>query len=422
MPACYCAQTVNETPEPLFPEPVNPSSDPQRETPDVYSTQMPAAPGLSTRHIAAAAGAGVVYLLMFILGGEFGAFAVTGLFAIPFVILAVLAYSAELKSRVARALTMIYWFVVNSATALVAILVTIAAIALPALGPITEFDPAAVQAASEKFPTLEQGLRILGAVLGLLIAGGISLACFLPAIRRKAAVLTNTDPHSFVHATALATVMAVTLMCLIPLVAVGEPPLLPMLQVDGGMALPPDDEQLRSTFYMLVWGFPAAFVAVGYPQRRTLREAQHRLGLERPTLRQLVFSAVMVGALLLVMPLLGHGIELLWKALGWPITDEEAIKQLFSFTAGPIAAFIASVVAGLGEEIVFRGVLQPRLGILLPALMFTSVHAFQYNFDALIQVFLLGVLFGLVRNRTNTTTSALIHFGYDFVLLTTTIE
>jgi membrane protease YdiL (CAAX protease family) len=204
--------------------------------------------------------------------------------------------------------------------------------------------------------------------------------------------------------------------------AVGEPPLLPMLQVDGGMALPPADEQLRSTFYMLVWGFPAAFFAVGYPLRRTLREAQDRLGLQRPTVRQLLFSVVMVGALVAVMPFLGHGIEFLWKALGWPITDEEAIKQLFGFTAGPFAAFIASVAAGLGEEVVFRGVLQPRLGILLPALMFTSVHAFQYNFDALVQVFLLGALFGVVRNRTNTTTSALIHFGYDFVLLATTIE
>jgi membrane protease YdiL (CAAX protease family) len=388
---------------------------------DVYPTQSPAAPGLSTRHIVAIAGMGLVYLLMFIVGGELSAFAGTGLFAIPFVILALLAYSAEWRSRLAKAATLIYWFVLNCATAFVAISVTILAIALPAIGPIAQFDPATVEKVSERF-TGEQGLRILGALLGLLIAAFISVACFLPAIRRKAAVLINTDPRSFVHAIALATVIAITLMCLIPLMAVGEPPLLPMLQVDGGMALPPADEQLRSTFYMLVWGFPAAFFAVGYPLRRTLREAQDRLGLQRPTVRQLLFSVVMVGALVAVMPFLGHGIEFLWKALGWPITDEEAIKQLFGFTAGPFAAFIASVAAGLGEEVVFRGVLQPRLGILLPALMFTSVHAFQYNFDALVQVFLLGALFGVVRNRTNTTTSALIHFGYDFVLLATTIE
>jgi len=84
---------------------------------------------------------------------------------------------------------------------------------------------------------------------------------------------------------------------------------------------------------------------------------------------------------------------------------------------GSRRATIAAVVAGFGEELVFRGVLQPRLGILLPALMFTAVHALQYNFDALLQVFFLGIVFGVIRRRTNTTTSAIIHGGYDFVLL-----
>jgi membrane protease YdiL (CAAX protease family) len=49
--------------------------------------------------------------------------------------------------------------------------------------------------------------------------------------------------------------------------------------------------------------------------------------------------------------------------------------------------------------------------------MFTSVHAFQYDFDALLLVFLLGVVFGFIRNKTNTTTCALIHGGYDCVLV-----
>jgi membrane protease YdiL (CAAX protease family) len=101
------------------------------------------------------------------------------------------------------------------------------------------------------------------------------------------------------------------------------------------------------------------------------------------------------------------------------LTDEEAIKELFGFTAGPVGAIVAAVVAGFGEELVFRGVLQPRLGIFLPALMFAAVHALQYNFDALLQVLFLGVVFGLIRKRTNTTTSAIIHGGYDFVLLLT---
>ena len=63
-----------------------------------------------------------------------------------------------------------------------------------------------------------------------------------------------------------------------------------------------------------------------------------------------------------------------------------------------------------------RGVLQPRLGLLLSNLFFTGLHALQYNWDALVTVFVLGLVFGLVRNRTNTTTSAITHGSYDFVL------
>jgi membrane protease YdiL (CAAX protease family) len=119
---------------------------------------------------------------------------------------------------------------------------------------------------------------------------------------------------------------------------------------------------------------------------------------------------------------MGVGIESIWKTMGWQGTDGELIKELFGFTAGAVGAVIASIVAGLGEEIVFRGVLQPRLGIFLPALMFASVHAMQYDFDALIQVLFLGIVFGIIRKKTNTTTSAIIHGGYDLVLLLTTVH
>ena len=101
--------------------------------------------------------------------------------------------------------------------------------------------------------------------------------------------------------------------------------------------------------------------------------------------------------------------------MGWQTTDQEAVWKLFSFALGPVGAVIVAVTAGVGEELVFRGVLQPRIGIILSSLLFTSVHAFQYNFDALVQVLLLSFTFGIVRKLSNTSTSALIHGGYDFI-------
>ncbi|WP_054848560.1 CPBP family glutamic-type intramembrane protease [Methanoculleus chikugoensis] len=80
---------------------------------------------------------------------------------------------------------------------------------------------------------------------------------------------------------------------------------------------------------------------------------------------------------------------------------------------------MASVAAGgFGEEVSIRGLLQPpRFGILLPALLFASLHAFQYSWDGLISVFLAGgIVFAYIRQYTNTTTSAITHTVYDLVL------
>jgi uncharacterized protein len=64
-----------------------------------------------------------------------------------------------------------------------------------------------------------------------------------------------------------------------------------------------------------------------------------------------------------------------------------------------------------------RGLLQPRLGILLPNLAFTAAHAFQYAPDALISVFVTGLILGLIRSRSNTSTAAIVHGSYDFFVI-----
>jgi hypothetical protein len=64
-----------------------------------------------------------------------------------------------------------------------------------------------------------------------------------------------------------------------------------------------------------------------------------------------------------------------------------------------------------------RGALQPRLGLLLSNLFFVSLHAFQYGFDALLSVFIVGLVLGIVRARSNTTTSSIVHGLYDFILV-----
>ena len=179
----------------------------------------------------------------------------------------------------------------------------------------------------------------------------------------------------------------------------------------------PADEVLRGMLFTLIWSVPASFMAVGYPGIRAFGAARERLGLSLPGWRELAGAVVAIGVLLFGVNYLDQGVAWLWATMGWNVTDADAVMALFQFGVGPVAALIVGVSAGLGEELVFRGVLQPRLGIVLPALMFAAAHAFQYNFDSLLQVFLLGLIFGVIRKWTNTTTCALIHGGYDFVAL-----
>ncbi|HYM97586.1 MAG TPA: CPBP family intramembrane glutamic endopeptidase, partial [Candidatus Sulfotelmatobacter sp.] len=67
------------------------------------------------------------------------------------------------------------------------------------------------------------------------------------------------------------------------------------------------------------------------------------------------------------------------------------------------------------EEILFRGALQPRIGLVATAILFTSIHT-QYglSLDAL-SVFVIALGLGLIRKYTNTTTSGLCHVTYNLV-------
>jgi membrane protease YdiL (CAAX protease family) len=102
--------------------------------------------------------------------------------------------------------------------------------------------------------------------------------------------------------------------------------------------------------------------------------------------------------------------------LGLPVTDEDAVNLLFAGSLTLPGIIVASIAAGFGEEVGIRGLLQPRFGILLPALLFASLHAFQYSWDGLISVFLAGLVFAYIRRYSNTTTSAITHTVYDLVL------
>ncbi|MCA1738682.1 MAG: CPBP family intramembrane metalloprotease, partial [Actinobacteria bacterium] len=78
-------------------------------------------------------------------------------------------------------------------------------------------------------------------------------------------------------------------------------------------------------------------------------------------------------------------------------------------------ALLIGIGAGLGEETLFRGALQPRLGITLTSLLWAGIHV-QYGPSVLLlDIFVLSVALGFLRRRINTTATFLTHAGYNFL-------
>ena len=84
---------------------------------------------------------------------------------------------------------------------------------------------------------------------------------------------------------------------------------------------------------------------------------------------------------------------------------DQTTQHVFAGLDNPLGIAALALFPGICEEILFRGALQPRIGLLATALLFTSIHT-QYgiSLDAL-SVLVVALGLGLIRRYTNTTTS-----------------
>ncbi len=356
-------------------------------------------------------GAGaMIFVLLFVggslVGGELGNFMTASGNAIPFAILALLAYMGGSRLNWAWFATALWLLLMIAVTGLVTMGLSIAALS----GGLSDATVGALPLTDADW------LRIAVIAFSSMAAVGVSVILLVTPVRRFLARWLPLEPTSFVHTIALVTVVVMSLLTTIPLLVLGSPPLLALVDLLSGSAVD-ENMQLRVTIYGLIWTVPATLLAVGLGLTRDLRAALVRLGLVRPTIRQVAAAVVIALLLVAAVQLLSGGIEQLWGWMGWPTTDDEAFGELLAFAINPLGALVIGITAGLGEELAVRGVLQPRLGILLSNLFFVSLHALQYNWDALLIVFIVGLACGFVRRATNTTTAAVVHGVYNFTLV-----
>ncbi len=157
-----------------------------------------------------------------------------------------------------------------------------------------------------------------------------------------------------------------------------------------------------------------ALSLVGVWVTRPWREAVQRLGLGRLTLRQVALSVGLVVPLLI----LAIGIDAVGKALQPEryAQLEVILKSMSSGVTNPVVALIIGFSAGIGEEILFRGAIQPRLGIGFTALLFAVAHS-QYGFTfAIVGILLMGIILGYQRKQWNTTACIITHGTYNTVV------
>jgi membrane protease YdiL (CAAX protease family) len=251
---------------------------------------------------------------------------------------------------------------------------------------------------------LQQGLSMRGYGLALAASTLLSWACLTRPVRNLLARWLAIDPASPVHTTALVFVVYLATSSLALLTSSGEW-LLAGVQVSS---IGPELLVLGQAVFLLF-----ALAGVGLGVRRGLRQAFKRLDLGVLTWRQLGTAVVMIIAFLA----LDWVTSRLWRQL-WPVNYKlvaEASESLFGRFASPAGALVLGLSAGIGEETLFRGALQPRFRIPLTALVFALGHV-QYTLSpAILEIVLIGLALGWLREKSNTTACIVVHSGYNFL-------
>jgi membrane protease YdiL (CAAX protease family) len=242
----------------------------------------------------------------------------------------------------------------------------------------------------------------LGVAMACLLTSILAFLPLIPAVPRLLARLLPIDPGSTVHMTALAFVVYQIGLSLAQMALIGNLENL----TQGDLAL--------TIWDIVLTGVPLtlfALVGVGLFVRRDWRSTLQRLGLRRPTWKQLL-GAAGVTALFLGLDFI---VNVAWQQIDPASYDllDRVTSNLFGGLSTIGGAFVLGISAGISEELLFRGAVLPKLGLLLTTVLFAIGHL-QYGLSvATLEVFAIGLVLGLLRNWTSTTICILIHASYN---------
>lgn len=242
----------------------------------------------------------------------------------------------------------------------------------------------------------------IGATLPLLASVRLRLTRFIPA--RSQVTGLGFDPQSAVHMTAMVYVLYLFGNTLL------------QLAVQGGLqGIAEQFDGIDLSGLAVQNGLFVVFAAlgVGMSVRRNPRSVLKRLGLTAPSLSELLIG----GGVAVLMLGVAYVVGLVWQIVISQETFEQQTQVSTALSQGITTlgvAFTLSGLAAVGEEIIFRGALQPVFGLIFTSIAFALIHV-QYAFTpAVLIILVVGLGMGWLRKRYNTTVAIAAHFLYNF--------
>jgi uncharacterized protein len=238
-----------------------------------------------------------------------------------------------------------------------------------------------------------------GSVVSGVAAGGF----LLKPIRQDVAAVLPIDPDNPVHTLALvlATVLFGTQVASLAFTDV-----LALYQSQPAQTFV--DTFLDELPLLLL-----AVAGVGLFVRRRWGESAARLGVVRPAWWHMVLAVAAAGVFLATLQGVDAANHYFLPGVAGRVdaTNEHIFGQLAN--ANYLGIAVLGLLPGICEDLLFRGALQPRLGLVPTALLFTSIHT-QYGLSLdLAGIFVIAICLGLIRKYTNTTTSVATHVTYN---------
>jgi membrane protease YdiL (CAAX protease family) len=240
------------------------------------------------------------------------------------------------------------------------------------------------------------GVALLAVGLGL----GLPL---VPKLRKTLARVTPIDPQSRIDMVGLCLLFGVMAFLIVSFFAETDP-------ADQTGSVGYADLLLQVILFVGL-----AFITVGTGIYRTLRQAVDRLGLRPISMVGIVVAAASVIGMLFISGTAGLITEWLQPDL---VDDLNEVTDTMTSDVQNVPGAVAlGLSAGIGEELLMRGAIQPRFGMVLTSVFFALLHT-QYGLTfVLVGLFAISMVLGWLRNRYGTIAPIIAHALFNTIVV-----